>query len=301
MVKKATLIHLRIPFSFFLMPFFIFGISQLEDITWWKIGLAFIVVHFFHNGASNAFNSYFDKDEGSIGGIENPPPVDKELYVVSLIFDVLAVVLGYIVNPYFALMVCIIGLASKAYSHPWIRFKKYAIIGLLIVSFFQGFWTYFMVMVAQHGYVDSIFSMRNIYAGSICSLMLLGSYPMTQIYQHEEDAGRGDRTFSLLLGIKGTFVWTMSIFTLSSALFFWYFTYYYQNIVIACAFLIVMSPVVFFFLKWMSETWKDKTKANYSSTMRLNLLSAICFNLFFVGLLIIDQAVKIAVFNFLGF
>ncbi|HSZ71128.1 MAG TPA: hypothetical protein VK750_00530, partial [Cytophagaceae bacterium] len=109
MIKKATLIHLRIPFSFFLMPFFLFGISQLADITWWKIILAFVVVHLFHNGASNAFNSYFDKDEGSIGGIENPPPVDKELYVVSLVLDVLAVVLAYFVNPYFALMVFIIG------------------------------------------------------------------------------------------------------------------------------------------------------------------------------------------------
>jgi len=285
MVKKATLIHLRIPFSFFLMPFFVFAISQLADITWWKISGAFIAVHLFHNGASNAFNSYFDKDKGSIGGIENPPPVDKELYTVSLIFDVLAVALGYFVNPYFAIMVFIIGLASKAYSHPLIRFKKYAVLGLLIVSFFQGFWTYFMVMVAQYGCTPSIFSAQNLCAGCICSLMLLGSYPMTQIYQHEEDASRGDHTFSLLLGVRGTFIWTMSIFTFASSLFFWYFLFY-DTLTSASAFLLVMSPVVFFFLKWMIESWYDKSKANYKSTMKLNLLSAICFNLFFVGLIL---------------
>lgn len=284
MVKKATLIHLRIPFSFFLMPFFIFGISQLEDITWWKIGLAFIVVHFFHNGASNAFNSYFDKDEGSIGGIENPPPVDKELYTVSLLFDVLAVGLGYLVNPYFAIMVFVIGLASKAYSHPIIRFKKYAIVGLLIVSFFQGFWTYFMVVVAQYGCSTAIFSEQNIYAGCICSLMLLGSYPMTQIYQHQEDGQRGDRTFSLLLGVKGTFVWTMSIFTVASSLFMAYFITY-TAWPVAVLFLSMTCPVVFYFLNWMKVSWQDETKANYKSTMRLNLLSAICFNLFFISLI----------------
>ncbi|MDB5257253.1 MAG: 1,4-dihydroxy-2-naphthoate octaprenyltransferase [Chitinophagaceae bacterium] len=286
MVKKATLIHLRIPFSFFLMPFFIFGISQLADITWWKISVAFIVVHFFHNGASNAFNSYFDKDEGSIGGIENPPPVDKELYFVSLIFDVLAVALGYLVNPYFAIMVFIIGLASKAYSHPMIRFKKYAVLGLLIVAFFQGFWTYYMVIVAQYGFTSSIFSQQNLFAGCICSLMLLGSYPMTQIYQHEEDAKRGDYTFSLLLGIKGSFVWTMSIFSVASILFIGYFVTY-DSWLVAALFILLTSPVVIYFLNWMRKTWLDETKANYKSTMRLNLLSAICFNLFFVGLIIL--------------
>jgi 1,4-dihydroxy-2-naphthoate octaprenyltransferase len=287
MIKKATLIHLRVPFSFFLMPFFLFGISQLEDIHWSKIILAFIVVHLFHNGASNAFNSYFDKDEGSIGGIENPPPVDKELYVVSLVFDFLAIVLGYLVNPYFAGMVFIIGLASKAYSHPMIRFKKYAVLGLLIVAFFQGFWTYFMVVVANHGFSAMVLTEKNLRAGMICSLMLLGSYPMTQIYQHDEDEKRGDRTFSLLLGIKGTFVWTMSIFTIASSLFVWYFISYY-SLNIGLVFLVMMSPVVFFFLKWMIDAWQDKTKANYKSTMRLNLLSAVCFNTFFIVLIMVN-------------
>lgn len=286
MVKKATLIHLRIPFSFFLMPFFIFGISQLEEITWWKIAVAFIVVHFFHNGASNAFNSYFDKDEGSIGGIENPPPVDKELYVVSLIFDVLAVVLGYLVNPYFAVMVFIIGLASKAYSHPMIRFKKHAVLGLLIVSFFQGFWTYFMVVVAQYGYSPSIFSPQHLFAGCICSLMLLGSYPMTQIYQHEEDAKRGDRTFSLLLGVKGTFIWTMSTFALAASLFILYFVEY--NVwFVAVLFMVMTSPTVVYFLSWMKDAWENESRADYKSTMQLNFLSAACFNLFFIGVILI--------------
>jgi 1,4-dihydroxy-2-naphthoate octaprenyltransferase len=285
MVKKATLIHLRIPFSFFLMPFFIFGISQLQDINWWKISIAFFVIHFFHNGASNAFNSYFDKDKGSIGGIENPPPVDQELYWISLLFDLLGVALAYFVNPYFAVMVFIIGLASKAYSHPLIRFKKYAVLGLLVVSFFQGFWTYFMVTVAQYGLSSSIFTLQNSYAGGICSLLLLGSYPMTQIYQHEEDAERGDQTFSLWLGIKGTFIWTMSIFIVASSLFLWYFITY-ASWQVAVVFLLLTAPVSLYFLNWMKETWQEETKANYKSTMRLNLLSAVCFNLFFVGLIV---------------
>lgn len=282
MIKKATLIHLRLPFSFFLMPFFLFGISQLHNLDIVKLVLAFIVIHVFHNGASNAFNSYFDKDEGSIGGIENPPPVDKELYIVSLLFDIVAIVLAYLVSFPFAVMVIVIGLASKAYSHPLIRFKKYAIVGLLIVAFFQGAWTYFMAIIAQG---NVFITSQHIYAAAITSLMLLGSYPMTQIYQHEEDAKRGDNTFSLWLGIRGTFIWTMVVFSIATALFVWYFVVY-ETILIAVIYLLIMSPVVIFFLKWMYASWNNEMKANYKSTMKLNLMSSLCFNAFFVGLII---------------
>jgi 1,4-dihydroxy-2-naphthoate octaprenyltransferase len=282
MIKKATLIHLRLPFSFFLMPFFLFGISQLHNFDVFKLVMAFIGIHVFHNGASNAFNSYFDKDEGSIGGIENPPPVDKQLYVVSLVFDLIAVVMACFVSYAFAIMVFMIGLASKAYSHPLIRFKKYAVLGLLIVAFFQGAWTYLMAIVVDVNYEIST---QHIYAASICSLMLLGSYPMTQIYQHAEDAKRGDKTFSLLLGVRNTFVWTMSVFSIATALFVWYFSVY-ENVAIAILYLLVMSPVVLFFLQWMYASWNDESKANYKSTMKLNLMSSLCFNVFFIGLIV---------------
>lgn len=291
MIKKATLIHLRLPFSFFLMPFFLFGISQTHNVDAVQMVLAFIIIHVFHNGASNAFNSYFDKDEGSIGGLENPPPIDQEVYWISLVFDLIAIVLACWVNLTFAVMVFLIGLASKAYSHPLIRFKKYAIVGLLIVAFFQGAWTYLMAIVAGVTNVgaENLLPLhllpQHLYAGGICSLMLLGSYPMTQIYQHEEDAKRGDHTFSLRLGIRGTFVWTMSIFSLATALFVWYFIHY-ESTVVAVIYLIVMFPVVVYFLNWMYRTWKDEKNADYKSTMRLNLLSSCCFNLFFIGLII---------------
>jgi 1,4-dihydroxy-2-naphthoate octaprenyltransferase len=50
-----------------------------------------------------------------------------------------------------------------------------------------------------------------LYPALLSTCLLLGSYPMTQIYQHEEDARRGDKTFSLLLGIKETFIFTAVI------------------------------------------------------------------------------------------
>lgn len=42
--------------------------------------------------------------------------------------------------------------------------------------------------------INTIFELKVILVGLLSSALLLGSYPMTQIYQHEEDTKRGDKT-----------------------------------------------------------------------------------------------------------
>ncbi len=64
---------------------------------------------------------------------------------------------------------------------------------------------------------------------ALSSLWLMAAYPMTQIYQHEEDARRGDLTLSRLLGIQGTFIFTATAFLLVNAGFFLYFRYYVRS------------------------------------------------------------------------
>jgi 1,4-dihydroxy-2-naphthoate octaprenyltransferase len=112
-MKKSTWQHLRIPFSFFLMPVFLFAasISPIEDLG--RFVLVFFILHLLLYPASNGYNSYFDKDEGSIGGLKNPPKVSHELYIVSLIFDGLALILGLIISWQFVIMLFIYGAISK--------------------------------------------------------------------------------------------------------------------------------------------------------------------------------------------
>jgi 1,4-dihydroxy-2-naphthoate octaprenyltransferase len=139
MITKSTLLHLRIPFSFFLMPIFGFALCLLESVSLLNFFLIFGIWHLLVYPASNGYNSYFDKDEGSIGGLKSPPPVTKNLYYVSLFLDVLALFLCFFINIIFFVGVLMYGLASKAYSHPLIRLKKYPFWGLLTVSFFKDF------------------------------------------------------------------------------------------------------------------------------------------------------------------
>jgi 4-hydroxybenzoate polyprenyltransferase len=284
MVSKSTILHLRIPFSFYLLPFFCFALSQSTDVKVPFLLLGFFVIHLFFYPASNGYNSYYDKDEESIGGLENPPPVNKELLYVSLLFDAVALILGILVNWQFAAMVFGIGMVSKAYSHPAIRLKKYPILGLITVAVFQGAYTYLMSYVAINGTnFSSLGDARILYAGGLCSLMLFGSYPMTQIYQHGEDGRRGDKTMSRMLGIQGTFFWTGAIFFLATVGFVLYFVTYYDWS-IAVIFPAFLLPTLLYFFYWFLKVLKDPKEANFKATMRLNSISSCCFVAFFMFL-----------------
>src|SRR6218665_2693967 len=106
MTAKDILLHLRIPFSFFLMPVYWFAISQATIVDKTKAIWVFVILHLLIYTASNAYNSYFDKDEGSIGGLEKPPAVDDKLFWVAWGIDTIAVILGFLfVNPLFALLI----------------------------------------------------------------------------------------------------------------------------------------------------------------------------------------------------
>ncbi len=278
MTPKDILLHLRLPFSFFLMPVYWFAISQTPNLDKSKAFWIFIILHFFIYPASNAYNSYFDKDEGSIGGLEKPPAVDKKLFWVSWIIDVFAVIISlFMLDWVFAFMIFIYGLVSKAYSDDGVRLKKYPILSWFVVGLFQGAFTYFSVIMVFDKDIEHLKS--QILPAIISTLMLWAVYPMSQIYQHEEDTKRGDTTMSILLGIKGTFVFTAIIFSIAFAGFFYYFS---SEVFIVLS--IFNLPTLAFFGWWFLKTLKNEKQANFKNTMWLNLLASVCLNSFYIWL-----------------
>jgi 1,4-dihydroxy-2-naphthoate octaprenyltransferase len=283
MFTRSTLLHLRIPFSLLLMPVYVFALGLSPNLNESRLLWTFLAIHLFLYPASNAYNSYFDKDEGSIGLLKNPPPVKKELYWIALLFDLIAITIGLIkVNLLFSLMLFVYGLASKAYSHPSVRLKKYPITGWIIAGFFQGFFTFMMCYIGINQFEFENMWREPIWiAASLTSLMLWASYPMTQVYQHEEDKKHGDKTMSRLLGVRGTFFFAQFFFLISAIAFVLYFKTY-SEMRYAYGFVLFLTPVILFFFYWFSKVWKDESKADYSSTMRLNFISAFCLNGFFI-------------------
>lgn len=283
MFSRSSWVHLRIPFSYFLLPVFLFSVAISPNLNPDRLLWVFLIVHFLLYPASNGYNSYFDKDDKSIGGIKNPPPVRRGLYFLALVFDAVAIVLGFLkVGLLFAVMLLVYGLVSKAYSHPAVRLKKYPIIGWIVTGVFQGFFTFLMCYAGLNDFsVGSILRPQVMLPGVLTTIMLLGNYPMTQIYQHDEDASRGDITLSIRLGIRGTFYFTALLFTLATVGFSYFFIQYYQ-FKYAAQFLVALLPVVLYFTFWFLKVYRDVSTADYKHTMWLNYISSTCLNIFFI-------------------
>lgn len=255
------------------------AISNKVDVN--NAFLAFIILHLLVYPASNGYNSYFDKDESSIGGLKNPPMVSKELYYVSLLLDLVGLSLGFLISIEFVIMILIYGLISKAYSHPSIRLKKYPIAGWLAAGIFQGYFTFLLSYIAINDIsLVNTGTFQIQFPGVLSSILLLGSYPMTQIYQHEEDRKRGDITMSQKLGILGTFHFTSFTFLIASAGFAYFFTGYYSPDLVLI-FLGAMIPILGYFGWWYLKVRTNETNANYDFTMRLNFISSLMLNGFF--------------------
>jgi len=283
---KSTVKHLRLPFSFFLMPVFLFALSQANTINWQTTTIAFVILHLFIFPSSNGYNSYQDRDETSIGGLKHPPKVTRNLFYVSLLLDVMGVLLALIVSVYFSLFVLVFISMSRAYSYRNIRLKKYPIIGFLTVFFFQGGFIYLMASSAITSFsINTFFTANNLICMIIASLFIGSIYPLTQIYQHEADKNDGVISISYKLGYMGTFVFSAVLFSLAAICMFYYFELKHQQIALVL-FLFIMLPVIAELSVWFNKVRKDTQNANFENTMKMNLLTSTCMNLYFMLLII---------------
>ncbi|MDB5262759.1 MAG: prenyltransferase UbiA [Adhaeribacter sp.] len=276
---------MRIPFSVYLMPVFWMALSVVSEYSVSQAIGVFVIIHGFVYPASNGYNCYFDRDESSIGGLKHPPKVTKHLFWLIVLFDVLAIGSALFVNLYFAICIAVYLLVSKAYSYDKIRLKKYPIGSTLVVIFFQGAFTFLMVQVGIGVAREVILSPANIIFAAVSSLFLCGSYPLTQVYQHAEDARRGDKTISMLLGIRGTFLFSGISLLVGTGLLVLAYVNTHQEINILL-FLACTAPVVFFFSQWFLKVRHNPAEANFDNTMSMNKISSLSISLAFILMII---------------
>ncbi|HET9744393.1 MAG TPA: UbiA family prenyltransferase [Chitinophagaceae bacterium] len=282
MLSSSTVKLLRIPFSFFLSPIYFFALAQVQEINWFHAILVFVILHFLVYPASNGYNSYMDHDTGSIGLLERPPSPSRQLFWTTVVLDSLGIILSLLVGLLFtAVMLLYIG-ASKAYSYRGIRLKKFPYLGYLIVVLFQGAATFWIVYHGSSAQKSSWVPWQGMV---ICSLLVGGFYPLTQIYQHKQDLEDGVSTISYKLGYDGTFIFCAIVYLLA-----WIFMAQFfisnergnQLLMIGIFFI----PVIVYFTRWFILVHKDHKQANFRNTMRMNWLAATCTNISFMILLI---------------
>lgn len=282
---KAILAHMRFPFSFFLMPMYSWALYLVRDWDYNRFDATFLflILHLLVYPSSNAFNSSQDKDLGSIGGLKNPPPVPSSLTTITWIIDLAAVLLSYIfLSAFVAIGIFGYILASRAYSHRSIRWKKNPISGFLTVFIFQGA---YIVALVVYSLVPNVHDLSiDIWIPILAASFLIGAiYPLTQIYQFESDKADGVTTLSMRLGYKGTFIWTILCFTIAS-LAIAYSGISNGKTMDVMVFQLFGLPVVIYFIYWMRLVWIDTIHASFKHTMRFNLIASFCLNSCFLYL-----------------
>ena len=286
--NRNTIKLLRIPFSLFLMPIFLLALSQSPQIKTLCALYTFLIIHLLVYPASNGYNSYVDRDETPIGGLEKPPLPTKALFYLTLVMDIFAIVLSFIVvSKLFSVCILAYILASRAYSSKQIRLKKYPLIGFLIVVIFQGAFTFFMCTI---GIENASFNLTNanIFIMLACSLQIAGAYPLTQIYQHKQDVADGVVSLSYKLGYKGTFLFTALMFIICNVFYFLYF----NEVGRTNQFYILQlffTPILIFFFYWLFKVVKNNSEANFKNTMTMNSIAAISMNSCFAVLFILNN------------
>jgi 1,4-dihydroxy-2-naphthoate octaprenyltransferase len=283
--SSSTWQLLRLPFSFFLMPVYWFALSQTVDRDWGRALLIFVILHLLVYPASNGYNSYMDRDTTPIGGLEHPLQPTRQLFWVTLVMDLAALVLGCLIGATFVAGLAVYILASRAYSYRGIRLKKYPFIGWLTVISCQGALIFFLVYQGSHKAGATVESLSVLPAMLAASLLLGGFYPLTQIYQHEADRQDGVRTLSMVLGYRGSFVFTGLMYGIAFLVLAYYFLFTLQikefYVLATC-----MLPVVVYFLLWAIRVWRDPAAADYAHAMRMNILASVCTNAGFIAVLV---------------
>ena len=194
---RLFLPHLRLPFQLTLAPIFLWGALLGEGGWRWETFAAFFSLHLFLYPAATAFNSAYDRDEGPVGGLEAPPPVPEGLLGFSLALAALGAVLAVPAGGAFLLCYALAVGWTAAYSHPATRWKAGPVSSALAIALGQG------AVGFAAGWVSAApltLSALFVAGAASAALTAVGLYPLTQVFQVEEDRARGDRTLAATFG-----------------------------------------------------------------------------------------------------
>lgn len=200
-------IHLRLHYQLlFLSPLFVWGFA-LSGVQLTLRALAgFAAFHLFLYGGITAYNSYYDRDEGPVGGLRAPPPVTEGLLTFSIAVQGLGLALALWASPVLVLPYALVMILSVLYSHSSFRWKARPLLSLCVVAFGQGTVGFLAGWLCGASTARSLIQSEEGRLGAlVATLMTVGLYPLTQIYQLDEDRTRGDRTFSVAYGTNASF------------------------------------------------------------------------------------------------
>ncbi|MES1259418.1 MAG: UbiA family prenyltransferase, partial [Gemmatimonadota bacterium] len=170
------------------------GLRAPAPVAW--LGVAAWVV--LLNGGTLALNSAFDRDEGDIAFLRNPPAPPKALALFAAVLMIGGLALTWRFGPTYRVLYLVCMAMSAAYSVPPLRLKAVAGVDWAINMLGFG------VLTPWAGWAASGRPLAGPLVPVLWSFLPLFAalYPLTQLYQIDEDRARGDRTLAVRLGVR---------------------------------------------------------------------------------------------------
>jgi 1,4-dihydroxy-2-naphthoate octaprenyltransferase len=295
---RRALVHLRLKFSLVLTPLFLWGIYLAlpgaggSALPWPAIVVGYLIVHVPLYGGMNAFNSYYDRDEGPIGALAEPPPVDYTVLYVALICKAVALAAGLWLDVRFGLLVGAAILLSALYSHPRWRWKERPALAAATIFVGQGLlgvlWGYTAATWAtaaasqasiwSPGWVETIGVLS-------AACWTLGFYPLTGVYQIATDGARGIRTLAVALGVERCFAFAAVVAALGG-LGVW------AVLLARGAYLAMVASALYsawaarYTWRWRASFARATVRENQRALMRLSYANGLAFTLIFLALIL---------------
>ena len=169
------------------------------------------------NGGTLAINSAWDHDEGDIAYLRRPPPPPPRLFRFGLGLMLAGQALALLLPAPFALLYAICLVFSVLYSVPPWRLKATPGADWFINMWGFGTFTPWAGWASTGIALDATHALVLI---AFCPLFA-ALYPLTQLYQVEEDRRRGDRTFALWLGERRSLMLAVAASLVAFALLAW--------------------------------------------------------------------------------
>ena len=293
---RRAIIHLRLAFSLVLTPLFLWGVylALPRQLAWTHIVLAYLIVHIPLYGGMNAFNSFYDRDEGPIGALLDPPPVNYMVLYVALLCKGLALVGGLLLDLRFGVLVAAGIVLSALYSHPLARWKERPLLAALCIFVGQGILGVLWGWTAATGGAGATAPAAiwppgalNLLAVLSAAVWTLGFYPLTGVYQIENDSRNNIRTLAVALGVGGAFLFAAIVASLGG-LGVWIVLFErgaYLAMAVSGLYLVWATGYTW---RWYRRFSELTTRENQRMLMRLAYANGALFTLLFLALILIS-------------
>jgi UbiA prenyltransferase family protein len=260
---------------------YLLGLGRVDG----RLLVSYSAFHLFGYAGGTALNSFYDRDEGPIGGQANPPPVPPGLLAFSLAWQALGFILALTVGLPFAGIYATMFCLSLAYSHPAFRWKGKPLLAIATVALGQGVLAFLGGWSAARGEILTAFALFPVLGAATATLMIVGFYPLTESYQLEADADRGDLTVARFMGITRSFRFAELYLLTGGVLAALVAATRFSNI--EAVFLTLFVGLVLVSIeRWHRRFARHSILENYRTTMRLYaaltlpLMAWIVFHLF---------------------